>query len=383
MAPVTQEVSMRALSFALIAVILLVACGAPAAPAPTQQSTAAPTDIAPPTAVPTTAPTEPPTQEPTDTPQPPTATPEPASPTPAPPTATPGSLSGQIGSTVTIEQWDITLYDMQYVDSFVDFAGREVQPFPGYKYLLLTFGFKRLGTGDDIFKTQGIGVSLLDRDNDRHECDANMGSITGNAILFPPGYEVQTIVGCRVPVTIVDAPSSLTAMVRVAVQGTRIGDVVVPFTLDGGSPRTEDVPLSLDPAHVIQVGQPITIDFGNTTDKLEVVIENPRWTGQIEIAGMERLMVDLRITNLGKQATRFNFRYALPLDPVERTIIHLAAINYDGGFSSPAPGQTAVVPMIIGAMKPHDNPLLLFLLADHSFTFDGKNYLVVELQPTR
>ena len=123
-----------------------------------------------------------------------------------------------------------------------------------------------------------------------------------------------------------------------------------------------------------------------TQDKLEFMIENPRWTQKRGIrpgltlgVGEEALLIDLKITNHGKHIPPFAFALIRPLDMVNRESTAIA--SFPAGMEIPPPGQTKTVTILAGGMKPLDGDVPIFILSGAKL--NGGNYIVVPTRPTR
>lgn len=365
----------------LCLVLVLAACGGtPVSQAPTAEpnSTALPTLTRPsPSALP--APSDTAVSVPTTigteqaTTVPPTMV-QPA-PTVVAQTEIPASSAGTIGSSITVENWSVTLYEAQLLDTFHETNGQDVQR-PGFKNVLLTVGFKRLAVRGGFNDTTGAYIELHDTDGDQYSC---LNQIQEPPFAIPVGYEFRIIQSCQVPVTVADSLKPFRATVALNVGQ---GD----FALGERAATAPDVPITFEPDHLVSIGQVVTVDFNNTQDKLEFTVENPRWTrkwgigpGLTLAAGQEVLLIDLKITNQGKRIAPFAPAFIRPLDMVNRESTSTA--SFPAGMEIPPPGQTKTVTIPAGGMKPVDGDVPIFMVS--GFKINGLDYIVVPTTPSR
>ena len=291
---------------------------------------------------------------------------------------------GIVGSTVAVEYVDVTLHDAQLFDTFTDTSGKEVTR-PGFKNVLLSFGFKRLALRDKSFNDiQGANLELIDTDGDRYSCLLASGDFN-----VPVGYEFRRSASCQVPVTVADSLKPFRATVVIRVAGTPPGEEAkANFILGERTSSPPEVPITFERDHVASVGQVIAADFGssNTQDSLEFTVENARWSNQPSKwigmrvgVGEEIILIDLTITNRGKRMSPFGFGLIRPLDMVNRISTTPAA--FPEGIEVPVPGETKTVTIPAGSMKRHDGPVPIFIQSPLKLNGTHYDYLVVETTP--
>lgn len=368
-------------------VLVLAACsGAPASPAPSAvpNLSASPTLAQPsPSArpipsdtvvsMPTTISTEPATIAPP---------PNQVQPTQTATTETPATSAGTVGSSITTENWSVTLHDAQLLDSFREANGQEVQR-PGFKNVLLIVGFKRLAIKSDFNDTRGGYVELHDTDGDRYSC---IDELRDGPFTIPVGYEFRASQSCQVPATVAGSLKPFQVSVVLNASGHSIGEVKADFALGDRAATAPDVPINFEPERVVSIGQVVTVDFGNTQDALKFTVENPRWTQKWGVrpgltlgVGEEALLIDVKITNQGKRIPPFAFALIRPLDMVSRASTSIA--SFPAGMDIPPPGQTKTITIPAGGMKPVNGDVPIFIVAGAKL--NGGNYLVVPTTPTR
>jgi len=362
----------------LCLVFLLAACGgAPGASAPAT-AVSAPTQ-----SVPTAAATQ--QVLPSDTPAltPTTITTEPTttallqptgvrpSPQPAPATAMPTQISAQtalpVGSTVSAGNWDVTLYNAEIVESYKNLGGQEERQ-PGWKFIKLSFGFKRvkLSENGNFFDAQGFDTHAVHPGGDTYPCYSQFYTWSP---LIPEGYEYQELYICSVPVTVADASLQAEAVLH----GTP-SNVQMQFALAART-TPPNTPLTLNPETMVEVGQPIIVEFDNAAQQLQFSVENAWWKGK---NGTE-LWLDFKMTNSGTKGLNFAFQLIRPLDIANRT---LPEQNFfPAGHDLPTFGETKTVSLFAGRILPSDGPVPVFLLSGRKM--NGKYYLVVNVMPKR
>ena len=292
-----------------------------------------------------------------------------------PPTTMPTLTSIQtalpIGSTVSADSFDITLYNAELVEKYKSEGGVEFQQ-TGLKYILLTFGFKRVTLPEpgNFSDYDSFDTHAIDRDGDSYQCDY---TLPGWSPVIPEGYEFRKRMVCAVPATVADALASFQA--TAVLGGSKNNDVQMQFSLGDRTTTFPDVPLKLNPDTIVSVGQRITVTFDNPDEALEFSVDSARWTGK---NGTE-LMIDVTMTNPGKRGPNFTFNVIRPLDTVNRTLTEQAI--YPGGINPPPFGQSKTISLRAGSMLPVDEPVPIFLWAGNKL--NGKPYLIVNVAPQR
>lgn len=333
---------------------------------PTQQ--VLPSDT--PVSQPTTISTEPATIEPAQ----PTRvqpSPQPALATTAP-TQAPTSALMPVGSTVSANNWDITLYDAEIVESYKNVAGQE-QRQPGWKFIKLTFGFKRvkLPENGSLFDAEGFDTHAVNPGGDAYPCYSQFYTWSP---LIPEGYEYQELYICSVPVTVADASLQAEAVLQGSRSNVQTPDVQIQFAL-GKRTTPPSTPLILNPETMVEVGQPIVVGFDDAAKQLEFSVENAWWKGK---NGTE-LWLDFKMTNSGTKGPNFSFQIIRPLDMANRTLPEQSM--FPGGHELPPFGQTKTISLFAGRMLPPDGPVPVFLFSGNKM--NGKYYLVVNVTPQR